>query len=63
MINVVYDKQTKEVMAVVGDIKDYIVRNDIEVKTYIDTEPIFANIDGKMYVKENAIQIKGVWEE
>lgn len=59
MINVVYDKQTKEVMAVVGDIKDYIVRNDIEVKTYIDTEPIFADIDGKMYVKENAIQIGG----
>lgn len=57
MIYVIYDRDTKEVMAVVGEIANHIIRNDVEVKTYRDTEPVFEDIDGKIYIKENAIII------
>ena len=57
MVYVIYDRDTKEVMAVVGEIANHIIRNDVEVKTYRDTEPVFEDIDGKIYIKENAIII------
>lgn len=57
MIYVVYEKDTKEVMAIVGDIEDFVMRNDIEVNAYKDTWPVFEDIDGKIYLKENTIII------
>ena len=57
MVYVIYDRDTKEVMAVVGEITNHIIRNDVEVKMYRDTEPVFEDIDGKIYIKENAIII------
>jgi hypothetical protein len=46
-------------LAVVGDIKEQIIRNDIGVKTYIDTEAVFTDYNGEIYLKDNAIIIQG----
>lgn len=59
IINVIYKKDTKEILAVIGDIKEQIIRNDIGVKTYIDTEPVFTDYNGEIYLKDNAIIIQG----
>lgn len=52
---VVYDKNTKEIIACVPlDGSQGIARKDIEFKVYNGTEPVFTELDGMVVVNENA---------
>ena len=56
MIYVITNKHTKEVLAVIGDIADWIIQKDIEVREYDGTEPVFTDctdIDGKIRLAKN----------
>ena len=60
MTTVVYDKNTKEILAVLPEAEGEsgFIRDDVEVNLYGDSEPCFYERDGKIYVKENAVFIR-----
>lgn len=52
---VVFDKQTKEVIACVSiSGKQAICRNDVDFKIYNGTEPVFAETGNRVLLNENA---------
>lgn len=54
---VIFDKNTKEVLACVPDNGDAFSRKDIEIKAYNGTEPIFNMENDMCKLKENAFLI------
>ena len=54
---VVYNKKTKEILAVIVNDGECICRNDIEFAVYENTEPIFTEIDGVMYLSQNKFML------
>jgi hypothetical protein len=50
MVITVYDKDTKELMALIVKDGQCVVRDDVEFEVFEDTEPTLTNIDGKVYV-------------
>ena len=58
---VVFDRDTKEVLISINELKngaEIVERDDIDVKIYGDTEPVFEDIDGNVYIKENCFKVK-----
>lgn len=59
MTTVIYNKNTKEVLAVLPDDgEEGFIRDDIEARMYGNNEPCFLEKDGKILINENAVFIK-----
>ena len=54
---VVYNKTPKEILAVLVNDGQSICRNDIDFAVYNDTEPILAEIDGKVYLDQSKFML------
>lgn len=57
----VYDRKTKEILACITENDDGSIQNigneNVSVKTYNDTEPVFHHEDGKVYIADNIISV------
>lgn len=53
----IVDNQTNELIAYISDTHENIVKDGYEIIEYGCTEPIFTDIDGRIYVKDNAFTI------
>lgn len=53
----VFHKDTKEILAVIVNDGQSICRNDIDFAVYNDTEPILAEIDGKVYLDQSKFML------
>lgn len=53
---VIIEKSTNRLLASISD-KDIITSNDVEVIDYGTNSPIFQDIGGTIYVKENSFEI------
>lgn len=52
---VVFDKNTKEVLACVPlDGRECILRKDVDARFFTETDPVFTEVPGKLLFKENA---------
>nr|DAM77019.1 MAG TPA: hypothetical protein [Caudoviricetes sp.] len=52
---VVVEKDTREVLACISDnSKDDILRNDVDLKVYEGTEPVFTETNHGILLKDNA---------
>lgn len=57
---VVFDKSTREVIACVPlDGQDVILRKDVDVQIFGDTEPVFIEKNKKVLLKENTFIFNG----
>lgn len=53
----VIDANTNELIAYISDSHDNIIKDGYELIEYGCTEPIFKDVNGKVYVKTNAFGI------
>lgn len=54
----VIDAKTHELIAYTSDEHENIIKDGYEIINFGNNEPIFVDIDGVVYVKENAFEIK-----
>jgi hypothetical protein len=54
---VVYNKTTKEILAVIVNDGECICRNDVEFAVYENTEPMFTEKDGVMVLDQNKFML------
>ena len=54
----VIDAKTHELIAYISDEHENIMKDGYEIINFGNNEPIFADIDGAVYVKENSFEIK-----
>ena len=54
----IVDIQTNELIAYISDTHENIVKDGYEILEYGCTEPIFTDIDGRIYVKDNTFTIE-----
>lgn len=54
----VIDSKTHELIAYLSDEHENIVKDGFEIINFGNNEPIFDDIDGAVYVKENSFEIK-----
>lgn len=54
----VIDSKTHELIAYISDKHENIIKDGYEIINFGNNEPIFADIDGVVYVKENSFEIK-----
>ena len=52
MVITVFDKSTKEVLALIVKDGECVVRNDVDFAIYENNEPVLTEINGKMYYDE-----------
>lgn len=54
----VIDAKSHELIAYISDEHENIIKDGYEIINFGNSEPIFADIDGVVYVKENSFEIK-----
>ena len=54
----VIDAKTHELMAYLSDEHENIIKDGFEIINFGNNEPIFVDIDGVVYLKENSFEIK-----
>lgn len=54
----VIDSKTHELIAYLSDEHENIIKDGCEIINFGNNEPIFVDIDGVVYVKENSFEIK-----
>ena len=59
---VIYEKDSRNVLACfTEDCENYILRNDVEIKVYNDTEPVFTETNDGIKLNENAFTIDNIF--
>lgn len=54
----VIDSKTHELIAYISDEHENIIKDGYEIINFGNNEPIFVDIDGVVYVKENSFEVK-----
>lgn len=54
----VIDSKTHELIAYLSDEHENIIKDGYEIINFGNNEPIFVDVDGVVYVKENSFEIK-----
>ena len=54
----VIDAKTHELIAYLSDEHENIIKDGYEIINFGNNEPIFVDIDGVVYVKDNSFEIK-----
>ncbi len=53
----VIDSKTHELIAYISDEHENIIKDGYEIINFGNNEPVFVDIDGVVYVKENSFEI------
>lgn len=57
MVIAVYDKCTKEILALIVKDGECVVRNDVDFAIYENNDPVLTEIDGKVYYDERKFMV------
>ena len=57
MVIAVYDKCTKEILALIVKDGECVVRNDVDFAIYENNDPVLTEIDGKVYYYERKFMV------